>query len=123
MIRRHPRLTRTDHLLPYTTLFRSAGRDVCLSRRIPLQMAARPPASCLPAQPRLVRILAGRQARSRPGESRSVQPLGSDETRARMRSEEHTSELQSLMRSSYAVLCWKKKQKPNDICYSTTNTN
>src|SRR3546814_3043981 len=82
MIRRPPRSTRTDTLFPYTTLFRSPG----------------------------ARRDAGR--RCRPGRRR---PCGADhELRGNadldpVRSEEHTSELQSLMRISYAVFCLKKK--------------
>src|SRR3546814_1366058 len=83
MIRRPPRSTRTDTLFPYTTLFRSTSAG---SRR----PCPRPCTSC-----------AARPARPR---SRST-------TRPRTaRSEEHTSELQSLMRSSYAVFCLKKKK-------------
>src|SRR3546814_3191756 len=83
MIRRPPRSTRTDTLFPYTTLFRSAGADRRPGRgEGPLQGAREA------APPRHHR---GRQ----PGR--------------RTRSEEHTSELQSLMRISYAVFCLKKK--------------
>src|SRR3546814_16925334 len=82
MIRRPPRSTRTDTLFPYTTLFRSARR-------------ARSPAPDPPALPR--------RARRRP----SAHARREQEDR----SEEHTSELQSLMRISYAVFCLKKKKK------------
>src|SRR3546814_946189 len=89
MIRRPPRSTRTDTLFPYTTLFRSALVDFARS-----------------AQATQVVLGAG-------GESRWVRLLrGSvvDEVLGRAgRSEEHTSELQSLMRISYAVFCLKKK--------------
>src|SRR3546814_10082899 len=91
MIRRPPRSTRTDTLFPYTTLFRSApgrGQPLCRGDRF--------------ARDGLV------AAQSRPG----VQFDG-DDARAivrRLRSEEHTSELQSLMRISYAVFCLKKKK-------------
>src|SRR3546814_5713387 len=81
MIRRPPRSTRTDTLFPYTTLFRS------------------PRAS--PATP-----LRRYSAPAPPGRSRH------EETAAdRRRSEEHTSELQSLMRISYAVFCLKKQTR------------
>src|SRR3546814_9033921 len=88
MIRRPPRSTRTDTLFPYTTLFRSAtsARPDC-----------RPPrASWRSSVARRIR----RPRRSAPGR---------DDPSAR--SEEHTSELQSLMRISYAVFCLKKKRK------------
>src|SRR3546814_7823676 len=88
MTRRPPRSTRTDTLLPYTTLFRSAR-------------PSRHP---------------DKSARRKPG--RKTQPIGEialafarDEriNSKHERSEEHTSELQSLMRISYAVFCLKKK--------------
>src|SRR3546814_5056689 len=87
MIRRPPRSTRTDTLFPYTTLFRSRHSSSG-SRRIERNQLYR---EILP--------------------SRSVQPLVSQQRPAiiRARSEEHTSELQSLMRISYAVFCLKKK--------------
>src|SRR3546814_5995777 len=85
MIRRPPRSTRTDTLFPYTTLFRS-------------RLIARPPTSCTPPHPdRRYRWLHSRAHR------------GCSARRHRRRSEEHTSELQSLMRISYAVFCLKKK--------------
>src|SRR3546814_6541769 len=87
MIRRPPRSTRTDTLFPYTTLFRSP-------RRTPA-----PPA------PRGSRQPGPDQGSSRRGPiQRRTTP------RRRERSEEHTSELQSLMRISYAVFCLKKKK-------------
>src|SRR3546814_14048433 len=84
MIRRPPRSTRTDTLFPYTTLFRSEPRadHVCGDRDRPDRLLARS---------------RNDGARSRSGRSR--------------RSEEHTSELHSLMRNSYAVFCLKKKKK------------
>src|SRR3546814_8786225 len=84
MMRRPPRATRTDTLFPYTTLFRSP-RPAC-----PCPSGGRPRAPAAPP---------------RPGPpSRSGADTAGDE-----RSEEHTSELQSLMRISYAVFCLKKK--------------
>src|SRR3546814_6687398 len=80
MIRRPPRSTRTDTLFPYTTLFRS--EDGC--GRGPLRHRQR----------RLRAVLAVHDRHARREE----------------RSEEHTSELQSLMRISYAVFCLKKKR-------------
>src|SRR3546814_9920647 len=85
MIRRPPRSTRTDTLFPYTTLFRSDPGD---------------------------RVLAESQVASDPA---IAPPLGDMRQHfgreAELRSEEHTSELQSLMRISYAVFCLKKKTK------------
>src|SRR3546814_2853314 len=82
MIRRPPRSTRTDTLFPYTTLFRSCPcKSIDISGR---------------NTPRLIR---------------RSQLLSKTATSEGRRSEEHTSELQSLMRISYAVFCLKKKQK------------
>src|SRR3546814_3896393 len=91
MIRRPPRSTRTDTLFPYTTLFRSIG-DECfsLARAMVCQ------------HPLAHEDLAGFTADAL-GEWLHYCP--------RSRSEEHTSELQSLMRISYAVFCLKKKKK------------
>src|SRR3546814_18124225 len=85
MIRRPPRSTRTDTLFPYTTLFRSwFGSSARASLTKPLHGLVRP-------------IL-------------SIAPCGA---KIPNRSEEHTSELQSLMRISYAVFCLKKKKQNN----------
>src|SRR3546814_2797484 len=95
MIRLPPRSTRTDTLFPYTTLFRS--RDPHRSRT-----RGRPPdvrhAGTAPAGASSPRGGRG-QPRALAGDVR------------RPRSEEHTSELQSLMRISYAVFCLKKKTR------------
>src|SRR3546814_7650921 len=111
MIRRPPRSTRTDTLFPYTTLFRSRP-DVAPNgkRRRPHDR--------------------GRRRRWQvPGSQDHDCPLlrGADHARCRRtapedrrrRSEEHTSELQSLMRISYAVFCFKKKNQGN----KTQNVN
>src|SRR3546814_11843578 len=90
MIRRPPRSTRTDTPFPYTTLFRSYGPSVPL----PQGLAA-------PATPPLLCAVAN---------ERSLPTAGADRDRTSVRSEEHTSELQSLMRISYAVFCLKKKK-------------
>src|SRR3546814_6477048 len=106
MIRRPPRSTRTDTLFPYTTLFRSCllgGTDIA-SERLPVL--------------RLQSTFGFNKLRNelwnlfKPKPSR--QPIGGIN-----RSEEHTSELQSLMRISYAVFCLKKKKKKHNV----TNTN
>src|SRR3546814_9320815 len=110
MIRRPPRSTRTDTLFPYTTLFRSRGFET------------------------VTYMLAGRM---RHGDNKgnsglllpgSVQWMtaGSGIVHSEMpeqRSEEHTSELQSLMRISYAVLCLKTTKNSNIIKYSTISYN
>src|SRR3546814_9965418 len=90
MIRRPPRSTRTDTLFPYTTLFRSDG--------------ARPGQPLL-RRPRR-RIATHKNGAPYSGSAVSVRPRLQA---APGRSEQHTSELQSLMRISYAVFCLKKK--------------
>src|SRR3546814_10720706 len=111
MIRRPPRSTRTDTLFPYTTLFRS---KICSKgwindryRRAQRDRGARDSA---PARKNLARADDAASDRGMADEERlrlGPRPPFS----AARRSEEHTSELQSLMRSSYAVFCLKKKKK------------
>src|SRR3546814_16315123 len=86
MIRRPPRSTRTDTLFPYTTLFRS----LLITAYAHSETANTSASWC---------------SRS----STHCRRCSND------RSEEHTSELQSLMRISYAVFCLKKKTKPKNI--------
>src|SRR3546814_6883620 len=101
MIRRPPRSTRTDTLVPYTTLFRSP--HCWLTGRAGL---ARPPES----RPNPARGGRLRQATGKPNR-RQRRPRWIYKYRTNWyRSEEHTSELQSLMRISYAVFCLKKKK-------------
>src|SRR3546814_3761903 len=94
MIRRPPRSTRTDTLFPYTTLFRSA------CARTGATLSGKPIA-------------------------RSSGRTGSPDigVQSRPRSEEHTSELQSLMRISYAVFCLKKKKKIKKHNHKVTTIN
>src|SRR3546814_8688350 len=100
MIRRPPRSTRTDTLFPYTTLFRSSrveGRSV---RLVPFDETVTAIAPTIA----MVRCASRDRSRGSPAP----------------RSEEHTSELQSLMRISYAVFCLKKKtNSTNHIAYIT----
>src|SRR3546814_2587989 len=110
MIRRPPRSTRTDTLFPYTTLFRSHERghgNLRPHHRAGLRQENR-------------RRLAGADSQRPDGD-----PRLSWRTRRRRegRSEEHTSELQSLMRISYAVLCLKKKKIKAQTTDPTTNNN
>src|SRR3546814_2593223 len=110
MMQRPPRSTRTDTRFPYTTLFRSCrrGRAVLLDSRPDAW-----PGLCLGRiygdadRPQsAIRNLAGAAVEQRAGNRYAA--CGTD--RRTDRSEEHTSELQSLMRISYAVLCLKHKQ-------------
>src|SRR3546814_10241601 len=119
MIRRPPRSTRTDTLFPYTTLFRSpaegAHRLVAGERRERrIEHAARPEL--------LERHLTEARAGVDPERARPGQPEGRAHE-AHRRSEEHTSELQSLMRISYAVFCLKKKKKDRQKKQTTTITH
>src|SRR3546814_4390314 len=99
MIRRPPRSTRTDTLFPYTTLFRS------LEHREQGALGDQRP-RCYLGRRRLAETRRDRKvARGQVGQDDRL-----DFARA-LRSEEHTSELQSLMRISYAVFCLKKKKK------------
>src|SRR3546814_6618635 len=101
MIRRPPRSTRTDTLFPYTTLFRSG--------------------ECLPVTGIATAMQGGNH------HDLVIQDATDHGARhRRARSEEHTSELQSLMRISYAVFCLKKKKTTINRQYLTTaetNTN
>src|SRR3546814_10580869 len=107
MIRRPPRSTRTDTLFPYTTLFRSLTRW----RHPCTPIVANPDAKAPPRQEiRMISPPGSRGSHSncrRPGQrrGRGWRIDGAD------RSEEHTSELQSLMRISYAVFCLTKKKQ------------
>src|SRR3546814_10735596 len=99
MIRRPPRSTLPDTLFPYTTLFRSTMLSTaCVGTCTP---ATRWPSRHSQASPTSTML-----ARSHAS--------GRASRRAISRSEEHTSELQSLMRISYAVFCLKKKKNIKD---------
>src|SRR3546814_3789381 len=101
MIRRPPRSTRTDTLFPYTTLFRSAGshhRSIGLEGRFDVEKAD------------AVDLIDARRPEIGGAAEEDLRDLLAAELRPILRSEEHTSELQSLMRISYAVFCLKKKK-------------
>src|SRR3546814_7816426 len=101
MIRRPPRSTRTDTLFPYTTLFRSAmGSRLCQAQGDPGRVDSAPIG--------LFDQNGGDDVdlRDSGGRGQGLWPRTPE-----LRSEEHTSELQSLMRISYAVFCLKKKKK------------
>src|SRR3546814_9107265 len=118
MLQRPPRSTRTDTLLPYTTLVRSHFRDSFRSDFVNVHLGETwPPLyPCEPIRQCATLCPEGRQAEEiiacKIGHVRNVgQGKGFPGEPARTRSEEHTSELQSLMRISYAVFCLKKKTK------------
>src|SRR3546814_5078194 len=103
MIRRPPRATRTDTLFPYTTLFRSAD----IEARIEFHAAE------VHEAPRLHAVI---------GKPHGFPEAHGDPGPQTARSEEHTSELQSLMRISYAVFCLKKKTTASTEKYSNLQT-
>src|SRR3546814_5432417 len=105
MIRRPPRSTRTDTLFPYTTLFRSP-RGAPLRTDTVESTVVNDPTVAIG-----VRRLSLFRPTKVPVTDRDTLPT-SHAALTRPRSEEHTSELQSLMRTSYAVLCLNKKTPP-----------
>src|SRR3546814_8489910 len=117
MIRRPTRTTRTDTLFPYTTLFRSAVRR----RAADAGDRPHPTHRCQFAAARRAdrRAGTGHRAADRRGDPQA-EGEGADDPAGGARSEEHTSELQSLMRISYAVFCLKKKKKKTNL--QDTNT-
>src|SRR3546814_1751746 len=113
MIRRPPRSTRTDTLFPYTTLFRSHH----LRRADRLRPEAAPAPAGSRARQDNARQAGRVQGLPLPRTQARVPRRGRAAHRQEHRSEEHTSELQSLMRISYAVFCLKKKK---NITVTTT---
>src|SRR3546814_2869144 len=116
MIRRPPRSTRTDTLFPYTTLFRSVTKELSSDA-----YEGRAPGT--PGEEKTVAYIIKKyeEAGLKPGNNGEwTQDVPLVEITAKnatplTRSEEHTSELQSLMRISYAVFCLKKK---NICCFN-----
>src|SRR3546814_2264041 len=108
MIRLPPISTRTDTLLPYTTLFRSGQSDATLTALCEAPLT--PHQASFDVRSSVANVCLGKFPDMNPSDensffSRANACIESD------RSEEHTSELQSLMRISYAVFCLKKKNK------------
>src|SRR3546814_5098634 len=100
MRRRPPRSTRTATLCPYTTLFRSPVRQRTRARA----------------------VHGGRGRGTRPAPASLGVGRGRRRGARRERSEEHTSELQSLMRIPYAVFCFNKKNPPTNVKLQNTTT-
>src|SRR3546814_998440 len=107
MIRRPPRSTRTDTLFPYTTLFRSAWEEALApgAQAVFLETPSNPTLEVIDIQ----------------AVSDLAHAAGAKVIVDNVRSEEHTSELQSLMRISYAVFCLKKKQNHNNTNHHIRN--
>src|SRR3546814_9437832 len=101
MIRRPPRSTRTDTLFPYTTLFRSPLLETVGELPPWAEWIAGFAPDTSPPAPPVGSMIYTSGTTGRP----------TCRSSSRRRSEEHTSELQSLMRTSYAVFCLKKKRK------------
>src|SRR3546814_10169942 len=113
MLRRPPRSTRTASLFPYTTLFRSVRRPAA-RRTHSLRVVALVVAAAVLLVSMAVALGVG------------AVHVPVDDVLAvvgRRRSEEHTSELQSLMRISYAVFCLKKKKLNTKIKHIIRSTN
>src|SRR3546814_1432641 len=118
MVRRPPRSTRTDALFPYTTLFRSAGGvdGALFWRQLLSDAVAAERAADGAFQP-------GDRGAAHHAALSAQSPFPIQHAELHLRSEEHTSELQSLMRISYAVFCLKKKKKTKVKDTNTTNIN
>src|SRR3546814_2161068 len=109
MIRRPPRSTRTDTLFPYTTLFRSLTEQIGLlieNHNVPVEIG-------VSDEPIPVHFAYAHDINVETVSLRASMTDGGPPMRDLfdVRSEEHTSELQSLMRNSYAVFCLKKKKQ------------
>src|SRR3546814_1412572 len=116
MIRRPPRSTRTDTLFPYTTLFRSVDQDAVHARD---RAGGEPDQRIADVADRAV----GHQALDVGLADRGERAQGHGGDGDEPRSEEHTSELQSLMRISYAVFCLKKKKKMKTTLMTNKDNN
>src|SRR3546814_7121229 len=112
MLRLPPRSTRTDTLFPYTTLFRSpwvGPSSILLSLM----------ASGLDGQRFAFHGYAPVDPAERAKQLRAWESASHKQEQTQLRSEEHTSELQSLMRTSYAVFCLKKNNNESHITPNT----
>src|SRR3546814_6462486 len=123
IVRRPPRSTLTDTRFPYTTLFRSIGEKLHLD-------CADAVVEPVPAKRRLHECRHFHAVAVDDAHQRGVGQLAGRERNPQTRSEEHTSELQSLMRISYAVFCLKTKSQiptkqttfPNEPSHDHTTT-
>src|SRR3546814_3583680 len=120
MIRRPSRPTRTDTLFPYTTLFRSSEVVQAEADRLRARLAEREERrdkkKSGTSKPQTDDELTKLKALS----ERFLKQSHGENARDPERSEEHTSELQSLMRISYAVFCLKKKKKKKQPMHNQT---
>src|SRR3546814_8107372 len=137
MIRRPPRSTRTDTLFPYTTLFRSCAHDTTRQHRLQrrhFQLVAdiavvRPQEMIGVNGLRCAVVAIDLAVELRDAEIDRMNAAALADTSVRVghlraqRSEEHTSELQSLMRISYAVFCLKQKKHTKNIKQRHSKSN
>src|SRR3546814_10401101 len=110
MLLRPPRSTRTDTLFPYTTLFRSGKKRMAVAQRGIDELRQYTDSLILIPNEKLSLVLGKKVTLLN-----CFKAANDVLQNAVQRSEEHTSELQSLMRISYAVFCLKKKTLNNDI--------
>src|SRR3546814_4945318 len=111
MLRRPPSSTRTDTLLPYTTRFRSVDEDIAGLGRDAPTVVVQPGQGANVQALRLDHTTLVVHVEAVAQHAHGARLKGALEGGKRSRSEEHTSELQSLMRISYAVFCLKKKKR------------
>src|SRR3546814_4950538 len=116
MVRRPPRSTRTDTLFPYTTLFRSLTSQACIFTHVVVKECRFLLIGIVTEQ--IAHIL--KWIRHRTDQQHHQNHWHG---RQHNRSEEHTSELQSLMRISYAVFCLKKKKQDHIKCKQITQVS
>src|SRR3546814_6453923 len=119
-MRRPPRSTRTDTLFPYTTLFRSREVKAAVPRRL-FHRGGAGQHDRIGHRQRAAQFVKLRQHLAKLG--RIVGGPAVLRGEAHPRSEEHTSELQSLMRNSYAVFCLKKKNITTNITKANSKNN
>src|SRR3546814_5924334 len=130
MIRLPPRFTCTDPLFPYSTLFRSSVWRVTMksltNQPMHFEVLALSLYAHIPGEiPAFVEAKNENSSCHSHGKLSSLSPFRRPNTGKRpdARSEEHTSELQSLMRISYAVFCLKKKKKDLNIYHKESIDN
>src|SRR3546814_1558684 len=113
MIRRTPTSTRTDTLCPYTTLFRTTASESAGSRRQPLSRTMMIAAWSGHAQSRHLKWSFARSVSAKVKQFATRLRVYTEILQVMERPDEHTSELQSLMRNSYALSCLKETTKTN----------
>src|SRR3546814_8850652 len=121
MIRRPPRSTRTDTLFPYTTRFRSSGIEIEFAI-VALMMVTAASSVIELDLGNVIQPTADHAGITPVTPAPEMGSSGGTSVAHGHRSEEHTSELQSLMRISYAVFCLKKKTRKQNKHHPPTHT-